>query len=203
MMSLPEMNEFLGCRTPDAWVEAALQDLPTLLQDHANNEKKAAGAAFHYLFTYSNRAELSWKMSRIAREELRHFEQVLQIMKRRGIEHRNVSSARYAGALRKLCRNHEPLKLTDSLVIGAFIECRSCERFGAVAPHLDAELGKFYSGLLASEARHFQDYLKLAYLYGERDDVDAKIAEVRALEVELITSSDRELRFHSGIPCAA
>ncbi|ENA37619.1 MULTISPECIES: tRNA-(ms[2]io[6]A)-hydroxylase [Pseudomonas] len=202
-MLLPEMDEFLACKTPEAWVEAALQDLPTLLIDHANNEKKAAGAAFHYLFTYSNKLDLVNKMSRIAREELRHFEQVLQIMKKRGIAHENVTSARYAGAMRKLCRNHEPYRLTDSLVVGAFIECRSCERFSAIAPHLDEELSKFYSGLLKSEARHYQDYLKLAYLYGDEQDVTAKIQEIRALEAELIASADTEMRFHSGVPRAA
>ena len=73
--------------------------------------------------------------------------------------------------LRKVVRSHEPVKLVDTLVVGAFIEARSCERFEALVPHLDEELGKFYFGLLKSEARHFQGYLKLAYQYGDRKSV--------------------------------
>ncbi|AKA25005.1 tRNA isopentenyl-2-thiomethyl-A-37 hydroxylase MiaE [Pseudomonas chlororaphis] len=41
-MNLPEIHEFLGCRTPDEWVRAALADQETLLIDHKNCEKKAA-----------------------------------------------------------------------------------------------------------------------------------------------------------------
>ena len=96
----------------------------------------------------------------------------------------------------------QPYKLVDTLVVGAFIEARSCERFEAVVPHLDDELGKFYFGLLKSEARHFQGYLKLAYQYGDSADVDQAIERVRAVECELIESPDSEFRFHSGVPQA-
>jgi tRNA-(ms[2]io[6]A)-hydroxylase len=100
-------------------------------------------------------------------------------------------------------RSHEPVKLVDTLVVGAFIEARSCERFEALVPHLDEELGKFYFGLLKSEARHFQGYLKLAYQYGDAKDVEQVIVRVRAAEQELIESPDEEFRFHSGVPVAA
>ena len=72
-----------------------------------------------------------------------------------------------------------------------------------LVPHLDEELGKFYHGLLKSEARHFQDYLKLAYQYGDAADVDTAIIRVRERERELIESPDAEFRFHSGVPLAA
>lgn len=202
MQLIPEIESFLRCRTPDAWVQAALRNLDILLIDHANNEKKAAGAAFQFMFQYNDKPDLLNKMSRLAREELRHFEQVLGIIKKRGIPMANVSSARYAGALRKCVRNHNPYRLTDALVVGAFVEARSCERFAALVPHLDEDLAKFYASLLKSEARHFQDYLKLAYVYGDQADIDAKIEEVREVERELIESPDAEFRFHSGMPAA-
>lgn len=202
MNALPELHEILDCPTPDAWIEAAVQHLPELLTDHANCEKKAAGTAVNLVFRYTDKHELLMKMSKLAREELRHFEQVLTLMKRRRIPFRPLSSARYAGGLRELVRNHEPVRLTDTLVVGAFIEARSCERFSRLAPHLDAELGKFYTSLLKSESRHFQDYLSLAYLYGERDDVDAMIQRTRQRERELIESPDQQFRFHSGVPAA-
>lgn len=199
-MNLPEIHEFLGCRTPDAWITAALADQQTLLIDHKNCEFKAASTALSLMAKYSTYVDLLNAMSRLAREELVHHEQVLRIMKRRKIGLRPVSAARYASGLRKVVGTHEPHKLVDTLVVGAFIEARSCERFEALVPHLDEELGKFYFGLLKSEARHFQNYLKLAYQYGDARDVDQAIERVRAAERELIESPDTEFRFHSGVP---
>lgn len=199
-MNLPEIHEFLGCRTPDAWITAALADQQTLLIDHKNCEFKAASTALSLMAKYSTYVDLLNAMSRLAREELVHHEQVLRIMKRRKIGLRPVSAARYASGLRKVVRTHEPHKLVDTLVVGAFIEARSCERFEALVPHLDEELGKFYFGLLKSEARHFQNYLKLAYQYGDARDVGQAIERVRAAECELIESPDTEFRFHSGVP---
>jgi len=199
-MNLPEIHEFLGCRTPDAWITAALADQQTLLIDHKNCEFKAASTALSLMAKYSTYVDLLNAMSRLAREELVHHEQVLRIMKRRKIGLRPVSAARYASGLRKVVRTHEPHKLVDTLVVGAFIEARSCERFEALVPHLDEELGKFYFGLLKSEARHFQNYLKLAYQYGDARDVDQAIEQVRVAERELIESPDTEFRFHSGVP---
>lgn len=199
-MIFPEIHDFLGCATPDAWVRAALADQEILLIDHKNCEFKAASTALSLMAKYSSHVDLLNAMSRLAREELVHHEQVLRIMKRRKIGLRPVSAARYASGLRVLVRTHEPHKLVDTLVVGAFIEARSCERFAALVPHLDEELGKFYGGLLKSEARHFQGYLKLAYQYGEEADVTRTVERVRAAERELIESPDSEFRFHSGVP---
>ena len=202
-MNQPEIHDFLGCRTPDAWVAAALADQETLLIDHKNNEFKAASTAMALMAKYATHLDLINFMSRLAREELVHHEQVLRIMKRRKIDLKPVSASRYASGLRKLVRNHEPQKLVDTLVVGAFIEARSCERFEALVPHLDEELGKFYGGLLKSESRHYQGYLKLAYQFGEARDVDRTIEKVRVAERELIESPDEEFRFHSGVPASA
>ncbi len=199
-MTFPEIHDFLACRTPIAWIEAALVNQDIMLIDHKNCEFKAASTALSLMAKYSTYVDLLNAMSRLAREELVHHEQVLRIMKRRKIGLRPVSAARYASGLRKIVRTHEPHKLVDTLVIGAFIEARSCERFEALVPHLDDELAKFYFGLLKSEARHFQNYLKLAYQYGDERDVDEAIERVRAVERELIESPDSEFRFHSGVP---
>lgn len=197
---LPEIHDFLACRTPDAWVQAALGQQEVMLIDHKNCEFKAASTALSLIAKYNTHIDLINMMSRLAREELVHHEQVLRLMKRRGIPLRPVSAGRYASGLRRVVRAHEPAKLVDTLVVGAFIEARSCERFESLVPHLDEELGRFYHGLLKSEARHFQGYLKLAYLYGDAADVDAVIEKVRAVEHELIEGPDDEFRFHSGVP---
>ncbi|WP_455887357.1 tRNA isopentenyl-2-thiomethyl-A-37 hydroxylase MiaE [Pseudomonas rustica] len=202
MSLIPEIDAFLGCPTPDAWIEAALADQETLLIDHKNCEFKAASTALSLMAKYNTHLDLINMMSRLAREELVHHEQVLRLMKRRGVPLRPVSAGRYASGLRRLVRAHEPVKLVDTLVVGAFIEARSCERFAALVPHLDEELGRFYHGLLKSEARHYQGYLKLAHHYGDEADIARRVELVRAAEMELIQSPDQELRFHSGIPQA-
>ena len=74
--------------------------------------------------------------------------------------------------------------------------------FRSVGAAPDEELGTFYHGLLKSEARHYQGYLKLAHQYGEATDIARVVEQVREAEAELICSPDQELRFHSGIPMA-
>ncbi len=200
---LPEIHDFLGCRTPDAWVQAAVQQQEVMLLDHKNCEFKAASTALSLIAKYGQHLDLINYMSRLAREELVHHEQVLRILKKRKIGLRPISASRYASGLRAIVRTHEPHKLVDTLVVGAFIEARSCERFEAVVPHLDEELSRFYFGLLKSEARHFQNYLRFAYQYGEAADVERSIAKVRVAEQVLIETPDPEFRFHSGVPLLA
>lgn len=197
---LSAVRAFLACPTPAAWIEAALANPGLLLTDHANCEKKAAGTALNLMFRYSlDTALMDW-LSRLAREELRHFEQVLALMKLRGLAFRALPAARYAGGLRALVRTHEPARLVDTLIAGAFIEARSCERFAALAPHLDAELGGFYTRLLSSESRHFRGYLAAAERAAGGADIAPRIAAFAARERELIESPDTEFRFHSGPP---
>jgi len=197
---LAEIHDFLGCATPAAWIEGALAQQDVLLLDHKNCELKAASTALSLITKYGQHIDLINYMSRLAREELVHHEQVLRILKKRKIALRPVTASRYASGLRAAVRTHEPARLVDTLVVGAFIEARSCERFEALVPHLDEELGRFYFGLLQSEARHFQSYLKFAYQYGDAADVDRAVVRVRELERELIESCDEQFRFHSGVP---
>ncbi|SHG25388.1 tRNA-(ms[2]io[6]A)-hydroxylase [Microbulbifer donghaiensis] len=196
---LTAIHEFLLCPTPDAWVEAALAEPEMMLVDHANCEKKAAGTALNLMFRYLDNFELLNKMSRLAREELRHFEQVLAIMKKRGITYPHISASRYAAGLRAEVRSAEPGRLVDTLICGAIIEARSCERFARIAPHLDEELQKFYLSLLKSEARHFRDYLTLAQK-ATAEDIEPRIQALLAVERQLVEGGDGEFRFHSGVP---
>lgn len=201
MHDISAIHEFLPCATPRAWIDWALQHPDILLIDHAHCEKKAASTALNLMFRYVDRPELLDALSQLAREELLHFEQVLQIMRQRDVQYDHLSPSRYAASLRKHMRNDEPGKLVDVLIIGALIEARSCERFAALAPFVDEELGRYYRFLLKSESRHFEDYLRLAQLYAG-EDISARVAEFVALEQELIETPDTEFRFHSGVPAA-
>jgi len=200
---VPEaIAEFLDTGTPAEWVEAASERVPEMLLDHANCELKAASTALGFLYRYPERTKLAQRMSRLAREELRHFEQVRSIMEDMGIAFERLSASRYAGGLRAAVRDAEPYKLLDLLLIGALIEARSCERFAMLAPHLPDKLGKFYGGLLASEARHFEHYIAFAKTECAIDEgeIDARLAELKAIEAALISDPDPQFRFHSGIP---
>ncbi|MGJ8648205.1 MAG: tRNA-(ms[2]io[6]A)-hydroxylase [Marinomonas colpomeniae] len=199
LSAYPELVEFLPCESPKAWVDWALENQTLLLIDHAHCEKKAASTAMNLMYRYVDRDNLLHKMSRLAREELLHFEQVHKIMRKRNVSYDHLSASRYADGLRKHIRTHEPARLIDIMIIGAFVEARSCERFAALAPHLDEELSKFYISLLKSEARHFEDYLELAQEYSN-EPIDDRIAFFRDLEETLITEPDVEFRMHSGPP---
>ena len=196
---LQEIHGFLGCKTPDSWIEAAVAQPSLLLIDHANCEKKAASSALNLLYRYTDNFSLLDKMSRLAREELRHFEQVLALMKSRNIVYQHLSAARYASDLHCLIRKSEPGRLIDTLIVGAIIEARSCERFARLAPHLDGELEVFYLSLLKSEARHYQDYLGLAKTVTS-NLIDDRVELFLAKERELIEFDDDQFRFHSGVP---
>ena len=196
----------LAAPTPAAWVDAACEHWRELLIDHGNCEKKAASSALALMFAYPEDQDLGSALSRLAREELRHFEQVAQLMRRLRVRFERQRPGRYAAGLRAALRQHEPARKLDLLLVGALIEARSCERFALLAARLPEPMGSFYGGLCQAEARHFELYLRLARRAGDAGDpaqVPARLAVLAAVEAELITASDRQLRFHSGPPPAS
>ncbi|RZO20415.1 MAG: tRNA-(ms[2]io[6]A)-hydroxylase [SAR92 clade bacterium] len=195
---LQDIQNFLTCKTPDRWLENALDNQTLMLIDHANCEKKAASTAMNLIYRYVDNFELINKMSRLIREEMRHFEQVIAIMRRRDISYQHITASRYASGLRELARNDDPGKLIDILIIGAFIEARSCERFARLAPYLDSELEAFYLSLLKSEGRHFKDYLDLAEKAAGDQTIEERVAFFAKREQYLIEQPDDVFRFHSG-----
>jgi tRNA-(ms[2]io[6]A)-hydroxylase len=205
---------FLHCRTPDAWLEHAARDTAELLQDHAVLELKAAQQAQKLIWKYGRdcrgradldaafRKELVQKLSRLAREELRHFEKVADMLAARGRALHAVTPARYAAGLHALARRDEPAALVDALLIAAIIEARSCERFFSLSPLLestDGSLARFYASLLRSEARHFEDYLALARK-AAGTNISARLNVLLRRDSELILAPDTQLRLHSGVP---
>ena len=186
--------------TPRAWVDAALADLPTLLVDHANCEKKAASTAMALMFAYPEDRTLSVALSRLAREELKHFEQVERLMKNLDLPYQRMTPGRYASELRKLVRTHEPQRKLDLMVVHALIEARSCERFRLLAKRMPAPVRELYEQLERSEARHFELYLDFAEREFDAVEIATRMETIATREAELATSADRELRFHSGPP---
>ncbi len=190
----------LRAATDPKWFDVACERWQELLVDHANCEKKAASTALSLIFTYADDLDLTSRLSRLAREELRHFEQVQKYMIEGGVAFMRLTPSRYAEGLRRAVRHSEPERLLDLLLCGALIEARSCERFVGLAPRLHEPLASFYRGLAESEARHQSLYLWLAERRADLADVHARLAALSEIEAELATSPDKQFRFHSGTP---
>ncbi|MFM2287960.1 MAG: hypothetical protein RL684_1103 [Pseudomonadota bacterium] len=199
--------------TPVEWLDAACAQWPLLLIDHAYCEKKAASTALALVFAYPERQRQNLALARLAREELRHYEQVTRLMERLGVPFQRLKPGRYAGALRAALRTHEPLRRLDLMLCGAIIEARSCERFRLLAPRLAAPLGDFYAELERAEARHEELYWELALEAAGQDEgqgggsgaavaCEQRLCDLLAIEADLVEGPDALFRFHSGVPVA-
>ena len=183
--------------TPQAWVDDAVANWAELLVDHANCEKKAASTALALMFAYPEDQALVLGLSRLAREELRHYEQVVRAMAALGVPFARQRPGRYAQQLRALLSSSEPARKLDLLLCGALIEARSAERFVLLAPRLPAPLAGLYQTLACSEARHFELYVGFAQACAPQQ-WRRRLAQLAAHEAQLATGTDELLRFHSG-----
>lgn len=197
----------LSTATSDRWLPQALAHLDEVLIDHASCEKKAASMAVNFLFRYPDHPSILPPLSALAREELRHFEQVLALLRHRGIPYRRLRPAAYAGRLVKAARKAEPERCLDLMLCAALIEARSCERMQLLqqaflpdgqAP--DAELARLYGGLLACEARHHHTYLDIAGQLFDRDAVQARLRELSAHEGVIAGEPGEVVRVHGHRP---
>ena len=98
--------------TPQKWIDRALKSLDILLLDHAHCEKKAATTIISLIHKYPEK-NLTHYLLPVAREELLHFEQVTELLKKRGIPYKKLKSGPYARAYIKkyLQKNHIVLKI--------------------------------------------------------------------------------------------
>jgi len=189
---------FLAAPTPQAWVDAAAVNWRMMLNDHANCEKKAASTALALMFAYPEDAALSVALARLAREELRHFEQVVRLMQKLEVPFERLTPSRYAAGLRRHASSAEPRRKLDLMLIGALIEARSCERFRLLAPRLPPQVAEFYADLERAEARHHELYIEHAKASAGEADWQLRLRQLAQVEAGLVTSPDKLLRFHSG-----
>ena len=193
------IQSLLLCETPLVWLEEASRQLPILLIDQANCEKKAAATAVSLLHRSVLDERFALELSRIAREELKHFELVLKAMKKQEIPNQYLSASRYAGKLHGWMSKREPSRSIDQLLVCAMIEARSCERIGALLGVLTGDLQDLYSKLHDAEDRHFEFYFaKAAEL--NPSYCEQRVQSLCKLDAVLVTQPDHEFRFHSGAP---
>ena len=192
---------WLAAPTSRLWVEQAIAKPMQVLIDHAHCERKAAGSAVQLMFRYLCEPGLGEVLSPLAREELAHFEQVLDLLKSRGRYLEPLRSSGYGADLAKQVRRGEPDRMLDSFLVAGLIEARSHERMALLAEHSpDQALRTLYGSLLQSEARHFGVYWVLCEQRYSRDVIVPRLqqlaqAEVEALCGELVHPDD--VRMHS------
>jgi tRNA 2-(methylsulfanyl)-N6-isopentenyladenosine37 hydroxylase len=194
-----EADDILAAPTPVSWLELAAERWRELLVDHASCEKKAASTALALMFGYPEDRKLVLQLSRLAREELSHFESVQKLMAAQAVGFERQRPGRYASALRAALRTSEPGRKLDQLLVAALIEARSCERFRLLAPRLPPAVAGFYAELERSEARHFEIYLGFARDVAP-DEWEERLRQLAEVEAGLATSPDTVFRFHSGSP---
>jgi tRNA-(ms[2]io[6]A)-hydroxylase len=180
------------------WLARALAQLDEVLVDHAHCEKKAASSAVSLLFKYADRAPLLAPLSRLAREELVHFEEVLALLDERGVRFRHQMPSPYAAGLLAAVRPREPERLLDTLLCHALIEARSAARLALLADALpEPALADFYRRLVGSEVRHQAAYVTLAERVASPTDVAARLAVLAAHEAAVLADVPAIARLHA------
>jgi tRNA-(ms[2]io[6]A)-hydroxylase len=190
--------KFLQTPTSDAWVKQAIANLDTILLDHAQCERKAAGVALSLLSRYPSDKDLVTTLATIAQEELDHFQQVNQWLERRGIPLGPLPPPPYGSRLRQQVRQEEPYRRLDLLLVSALIEARSHERLGLLAHHCpEPDLAAFYYGLMASESRHYGVYWVLATRDFPTAQVTDRLQQLAAVESAILADPFPHPRIHS------
>ncbi len=190
----------LQSETGPGWAERAVAHLDEVMLDHAHCEKKAAGIAMNLIFQSADQPDWMAPLTALAREELAHFDEVLQWLGRRGVRFARQKPSPYAGRLREIVRNQkESERRLDLLLCCAVIEARSCERLGLLADAIDDEpLAHFYRGLRTAEARHHGLYVDLACQSSDREAVAERLAEFTAHEAVVLETAPTEPRLHNA-----
>lgn len=171
------------------WVDVAVAHPEAILIDHAHCEKKAAAFALAMINRYPSRMRLVRDMIDLAREEMEHFDLVVRELDRRGLVLTPDRGNAYAKALHEAMRRDEPHRLLDALIVGAFIEARSCERFSLLADHAaTADMRELYRSLLASEAGHYRAYTDIARTYFPTEVVRARLQDFGRIEADIVAS---------------
>ena len=193
-------TRLLDVATPTAWVQSAERDPLALLADHAHCELKAASSAHALIAKNPDHSTMIRALAEVAIEELEHFRIVVDELEARGGTLGEQTENAYAAALHKRSATTRTSLVLDRLVIAHLIEARSLERFHLLSEHArDDRLRTLFKELLPSEAAHQGMYAKFARELFGREDADARIGTLRALEGEIIESLPVGPTVHSGI----
>ena len=191
-------SEFpLRARSPQAWVDAVMENFDTFLLDHAAAEKKASGMAISMISHYPDRTELVNEMAELAIEELVHYKEVIKVIHDRGLQLVADSKDGYVNDFRQFMRKGSELYFLDRLIIGGIIEARGAERFGLIADALEeGRLKNMYRAIANSEKRHYCLFIELAELYFDKAVVDQRAEELLDAEHNIMLAQPIQAKLH-------
>lgn len=191
----------LGLKLPTdrRWIDIVEMDLEEILTDHAYCEQKAATNAISNIVRFPDFPDLVDAMVKICQEEIAHFAQVHDEIRKRGLklgrERRDPYVLDLMGFIIKGGSRHE--QLVDRMLLGAMIEARSCERFRLLSEHIsDPELRKFYRELMESEAGHYTVFISFARKHANGIDVNKRWQEFLDFEATLIKKYCKRQTIH-------
>ena len=189
----------LKLATDPRWVNIVESNIEEILTDHAWCEQKAATNAIYIIVNNSEKEELVTEMTRIALEEMEHFQMVHQLIKEKGLVLGRERKDNYVNDLVKFAKKDGSRNdaLVERLLFAAMIEARSCERFKVLSENIqDPDLAKFYRDLMISEAGHYTTFLGFAKQYQENINVETRWKEWITYESYIITKYGKEETVH-------
>ena len=171
------------------WREAVLGDFDAFLIDHAGCERKASATAMSLVSHYPDRRLLVQEMTKLAREELEHFHQMLWLLQARNLVLRRDDKDLYVQSLRREIRTGTADYFLDRLIVAGIVEARGCERFGQIADALEpGKLCDFYREIARQESQHHAVFYRLARQYFSSSEVDTRQAALLDRESEIIAN---------------
>jgi tRNA-(ms[2]io[6]A)-hydroxylase len=189
----------LKLATDPRWVNIVESNIEEILTDHAWCEQKAASNAIYIIVNNSEKEELVTEMTRIALEEMEHFQMVHNIIKEKRLVLGRERKDNYVNDLVKFAKKDGSRNdaLVERLLFAAMIEARSCERFKVLSENIqDPELAKFYRDLMISEAGHYTTFLGFAKQYQENINVDIRWKEWIEFESSIIANYGKQETVH-------
>ena len=185
----------------DHWLKVCLENLDSVLVDHALCEQKAAITALSLVSRYPDDPYLVQKMSELAQEESEHLTRVSNLCHRRGLTLEHPQKDRYVKALRKLSRDGEVDFRVDLLLICSLIEARSCERIKRIGEATeDLEVKELYEELWRTEAGHHTLFVELAERTLIRKNQSTEAEARKEIRLRLDEMCEQEAEIISKFP---
>ena len=189
----------LKLETDPRWVNIVESNIDEILTDHAWCEQKAASNALTLIVNNPNYTDMVTALLEIVKEEVAHFEQVHELIKKRGGVLGRERRDDYVNELYKFMKKDgsRQQSLVDRLLFSAMIEARSCERFRVLSENIkDAELAKFYRDLMISEAGHYTTFIGFARQHADEIDVDKRWKEWLDYEASIMANYGKKETVH-------
>lgn len=182
------MSIALLYKTPIEWAEQAYEGIDEFLQDHADSERKVSNLCLSIITKYPNRREIIDELTQIAVEELLHFKQVYEIMKKRDLTLKsNFKQDAYIKQLSTIVREDSEGRFMDRLILASIAEMRGSERFGLLGDVAkEPEIAKFYQNLHLQEMEHIHSFINMAKVYFLEEEVDQRVQEILSREAEVV-----------------